>query len=54
MGGDLIDNTTKEVAKMIASQIAESEPIIGDYVKEGTAKVVPAYYNLGTGEVHLL
>lgn len=54
IAGDLVDNAAKEVAKMIASQIADSEPIIGDYVKEGKVKVIPAYYDIGTGAVQLL
>ena len=52
--GDLVDNSAKELAIMMASQIAASEPIIGDYVNEGKVKVVPAYYDFKTGEVTLL
>lgn len=54
MEGDLVDNAAQEVAKMIADQIATSEPIIGDIAKEGKVKVVPAYYELSTGEVTIL
>jgi len=52
--GDLVDNTAKEVAIMIASQIASSEPIIADYVNDGRVKVIPAYYEISTGAVTLL
>ena len=52
--GDLVDNAAKEVATMIASQIASSQPIIGDIAKAGKVKVIPAYYDLKTGEVSLL
>jgi len=52
--GDLVDNAAQEVARMISSQIAYSEPIIGDFTKEGKVKVIPAYYDLSTGEVSIL
>jgi len=52
--GDLVDNAAKELAEMMATQIATSEPIIGDYVKDNRVKVVPAYYDFKTGEVTLL
>lgn len=54
MEGDLVNNAAKEVAVMIAKQIAESEPIIADIAKEGKVKIIPAYYDLSTGEVSLL
>lgn len=52
--GDLVDNAAKELAKMIAAQIASSEPIICDFVNENKVKVLPAYYDFSTGEVTLL
>lgn len=54
LDGDLIDNAAKELAIMMASQIASSEPIINDYVREGKVKVVAAYYDFKTGCVTLL
>ncbi len=54
MEGDLVDNATQEVAKMIASQIKNSEPIINDIAQAGKVKVIPAYYDLKTGKVSLL
>lgn len=52
--GDLVDNAAKEVATMIATQIENSQPIIGDIAKAGKVKVIPAYYDLQSGEVSLL
>ena len=52
--GDLVDNAARIVARMVATQIATSEPIIADYVKAGRVKVVTAYYDLVSGEVTLL
>ena len=54
MEGDLVDNAAKEVATMMADQLRTSEPIIGDIAKEGKVKIIPAYYDLATGEVSLL
>jgi len=54
MEGDPVDNASKQVAKMIASRVAESEPIIGDYVTNGSVKVVPVFYDISTGVVQLL
>ncbi|MBM9605129.1 carbonic anhydrase [Desulfopila inferna] len=52
--GDLVDNAAKEVAKMIASQISVSEPILADFVNDNKVKVVAAYYDISTGTVILL
>ena len=52
--GDLTDNAAREVAKMTATQLQESQPIIADLVKEGKLKIVPAFYELESGEVSLL
>ena len=52
--GSLVNNTAKELAKQIARKIADSEPIIADFVQSGKTMVVPAYYDLHTGEVELL
>lgn len=52
--GDLVNNTSREVAKLIARRIAESEPIIADHVKDGTVKVIAMYYDLGSGKVVVL
>ncbi len=52
--GDLTDNAAREVARMTAIQLQESQPIIANLVKEGKLKVVPAFYELESGEVSLL
>jgi len=52
--GDLTDNAAREVARMTAQQLQNSEPIIANLVKEGKVKVVPAFYDLESGEVNLL
>ncbi len=54
MPGDLVDNAAMELAEMMATQIATSEPIIGDYVKDNKVRVVPTFYDFKTGEVTLL
>lgn len=52
--GDLIDNTARQLAKDIANQISESEPIIADYVNDKKVKVVPMFYDFSTGKVSIL
>ena len=52
--GDLVNNAAKELAKQMADKIADSEPIVADHVKSGKTKVVPAYYDLHSGDVTLL
>lgn len=52
--GDPINNASKELARYISKKIATSEPIISDFVKSGAVKIVPAYYDLLSGEVEFL
>jgi len=52
--GNLTDNAAKEVARMTAEQLINSEPIIADLIKAGKLKVVPAFYELESGEINLL
>lgn len=52
--GDLTDNAAREVARMTAEQLSNSEPILADMVKRGKIKVAPAFYDLESGEVSLL
>jgi carbonic anhydrase len=52
--GDLVDNAAKELAGNVAAQLAISEPIIGDFVRENKVKIVPAFYDFHTGKVTLL
>jgi len=52
--GDLVNNASKELARLISKKIAESEPVIAELVQVGAVKVVPAYYDLLSGEVEFL
>lgn len=54
VNGDLVNNASKELARQISVKIAESEPIVSDLVKDGAVKIVPAYYDLLSGEVEFL
>jgi carbonic anhydrase len=48
--GDLTDNTIKANARLVASQIQSSQPILSELA----ITVVSAYYNVESGEVHIL
>jgi carbonic anhydrase len=52
--GDLTDNAAREVARMTADQMRNSQPIMANLVAEGKLKIVPAFYDLESGEVSLL
>jgi carbonic anhydrase len=52
--GNLTDNAAREVARMTAEQLRTSEPIMADLVKDGKLKIIPAFYDLESGEVSLL
>jgi carbonic anhydrase len=52
--GNLTDNAAKEVARMTADQLINSEPIMAELVKAEKLKVVPAFYDLESGEISLL
>lgn len=52
--GDLVNNASRELARHISGKIASSEPIIAELVKNGTVRIVPAYYDLNSGEVEFL
>ncbi len=52
--GNIITNASKELARQISNKIADSEPIMADLVKAGSVKVVPAFYELQSGEVIFL
>lgn len=53
-GGDLVNSASKELARHISIKIAQSEPIVAELVESGAVKVVPAYYDLQSGEVEFL
>lgn len=52
--GDLVNNASKELARQISVKIAQSEPIVAELVQNGAVKIVPAYYDLMSGEVEFL
>lgn len=52
--GNLVNNASKELAKQISVKIAQSEPIVSDLVQNGAVKIIPAYYDLLSGEVEFL
>ena len=52
--GDLVNNAARELARQMADKIAKSEPIVADLVEHGKTRVVPAYYDLHSGQVSIL
>jgi len=52
--GDPIDNAVVANTRMCAERLRESEPIIGELVKQGKLKVVAARYDLESGRVDVL
>jgi carbonic anhydrase len=52
-GSDL-EAATRANAKIQARLLRESSPALSGLVKEGKLKVLPAYYNVGSGQVTLL
>lgn len=53
-GGDVLDNAVRANAQRIARQLEECEPILSEYQHLGKLRIVPARYDLDTGEVELL
>ncbi len=52
--GDLINNSIRENALMVADQLRSSEPVLAKLVKSGKLKVIAARYDLDEGKVDLL
>ena len=52
--GDLTDNTIKANARLVADQLQYSDPILSESVRQGKISIVSAYYNVESGEVHIL
>ena len=52
--GDLIDNSIKENARLVAATISSSKPVLSKMAEDGKIAVVPAYYDIDTGMVELL
>jgi carbonic anhydrase len=53
-GKELIEEASVINAKMVARQICSQSAPIGEEVKKGEVKIVPAKYFLGTGKVQFL
>lgn len=49
-----VSNTVRAHVNLIVETIKTTEPILSHEVKNGTSKIVPAYYRLATGEVDFL
>jgi carbonic anhydrase len=52
--GNLADNTIKANARLVASQIQSSQPILSELARLDKIAVVSAYYDIENGEVHTL
>lgn len=52
--GDIVNNAAKLNAKMVSERLRRTSPILSDLVHRALLKIVPAYYDLGTGAVELL
>jgi carbonic anhydrase len=52
--GNLTDNTIKANARLVASQIQSSQPILSELARLDKIAVVSAYYDIENGEVHTL
>ncbi len=50
-GDDLLDTAISENVRLVVDQLENSQPIVGKAIREGKLKVVPARYDLDTGEV---
>jgi carbonic anhydrase len=52
--GDAVDNAVRINAKLSATALAQSAPILSEAVTAGTIKVVAARYDIATGQVAIL
>jgi carbonic anhydrase len=52
--GNLTDNTIKANARLVADQIQYSDPILSELARLDKITVVSAYYDIESGEVHIL
>jgi carbonic anhydrase len=52
--GDVIENSIKNNAKLVAEKIRTSKPILEELIKENKLMVAPAEYDISTGTVTLL
>ena len=49
----MVERSTKENARLVADQLRKSEPVLAGLCWKG-CEVLPAYYDLGSGEVSWL
>lgn len=49
-----INDVVKTNARLVADELVERSPIIAGAVKDGKLKIVPAYYEIGSGKVDFL
>jgi carbonic anhydrase len=52
--GDLVENAVKINVAMEVKQLQSLEPVLTKAIKNGSAKIVGAVYNLTTGQVEFL
>jgi len=52
--GDLTDNTIKANARLVADQLKYSDPILSEMAHQSKISIISAYYNVESGEVHIL
>ena len=52
--GDLLDNAVRANIELVADQLANSKPILSEFVHNGKLKVVGARYDLDTGVVEII
>ena len=52
--GASVDDTVRKHAQLTVDELKAQSKIIGDAVEAGKLQVVPAYYNLGSGQVDFL
>ncbi|MEM7348774.1 MAG: carbonic anhydrase [Chloroflexota bacterium] len=52
--GDLIDNTIRANANMVATQLRNSEPILAPQFQADQLDIISAYYDLPSGQVEIL
>ena len=49
-----VNTVVKKNAELTSEELAARSPIIGGAVSKGSLKILPAYYNLGSGKVDFL
>ncbi len=52
--GDLLDNSIRYNVQIVVNELKRSKPIIAKLAKEGSIKVLGAYYHLDTGKVDFI